>query len=496
MAYGLSPVRVISATVNLSAPPTTIPNFNTALLLGTSAIIDTVSRMRTYNTIDQIAAEFGTSAEEYLCAVPWFAQTPKPSQLNVGRWCKTAASGQLVGGVVSAANQLMTVWNAITGANKGSFTVTINGGAVSNITALDFAAATSMVQVATIITAALTGATCTWDPVYNRFVFTSTTTGTGSTVSLLGTYVSGVDISGLCAGTAATGAYTAGGVAAETPLAAVTMFDTNYANQWYGLMVPAASSAELLTIAPYIEASVNKHFLGVGTQESTTLTPGDTTSVAYNLKQGAYNHTAVQYSSTNKYAIASLLGRIIPTNWNNQNSALTLFGKQEPGITPETLSTTQANAAEDKNCNLFVSYNNGSAIIEPGKCSSGQYIDTIIGLDWVVANIQTNVWNVFLTTGTKVPETDGGMHQIGTAIEQALQAAVYNGLLAPGPWSGIGFGQLRPSDYLNKGYYLYIAPITTMSASQRAARQSVPFQAALRMAGAVQSVAVTLNIGF
>lgn len=495
MAAGLSITRIVATSVNLSAPPSSVPNFNTFLILGTSAVIDVVSRMRSFSSLPEVAAQFGTVAEEYQAADLWFGQSPQPSQCLIGRWAKTASSGQLIGATLSASVQLPGSWSSI---SNGTLQITVDGG-IAQTPTFNFAAAniTNMNGVAAVITAGLTGATCVWDPNFQRLVVTSNSTGVNSSISFATATGSGTDVSGQTGLSAASsGSYVAPGIAAESAVSAVANFDNQFSSQFYGLVIPSASDSDHTAVAGYIEGGVNRHFYGVNTQEAAVLVAGDTTSIPYSLQQLGYNHTAVQYSSSSKYAVASMLGRILPTNWNNQNSAITLFGKAEPGVAAETLTTSQTNALEAKNCNVYVEYNNGSAIIEPGLCSSGQYIDTIVGLDWLVATIQTNVFNLYTGISTKIPGSDGGMHQIGTAIIASLNAGVNNGLIAPGPWSGAGFGQLQPNDYLHTGFYLYIAPISSLSAAVRAERQSVPFQAAVRMAGAVQSASVTLNIGF
>src|SRR5208337_4528770 len=182
-----------------------------------------------------VANDFPSNTPEYAAAQAWFNQKPTPQLLYIGRWIETASAGQLIGGAVSSANQVISVWTAIT---TGSFTVSINGTS-KNITGLDFHLQTTMNGVASVIQTALntavTGTTCVWNAVYNNFIITSPTTGAGSTISVLSTYGTGVDISGLMSGTAATGAYVAAGLAAETALACVQYFDINYPTMWFGL---------------------------------------------------------------------------------------------------------------------------------------------------------------------------------------------------------------------------------------------------------------------
>jgi hypothetical protein len=496
MSNGLSVSRLVNVSVDLTPKLAQFPNLNTALLLGTSDVIDVVTRMRTYNSIDEVAADFGTSAPEYLAAVLWFEQTPQPTSLNIGRWANAATPGQLFCGPVSAANRLIGPWAAIA---DGSFTVHPNGGGAKDITGLDFSAQTNLNGVATVINTALAtaaaGITVVWNAEFERFEFTSGTTGVGSSVSFLTPEGTGTDISGMLAGlVSSSGAYVANGIAAETAIEAVTLFVNRFGGQFYGLVVLEADDADHLAIATYVEANNPPHFYGVTSSEGGIITPGDTSSIAYELQQLEINHCAVQYSSENPYAVVSLLARILTTNWNANSSTITLMYKQEPGIVAETLNATQMDALLSCNANVFVNYSNDTAIIQPGICPSGQFIDTVIGCDWLRGEIQTNVFNLLYGSTTKIPQTDAGNNQIVAQIVAALVAGVNNGLIAPGTWNAGGFGQLQQGDFLSTGFYVYAPPIASQAESDRQARKSVPFQVAVKLAGAVQTVDVLVNV--
>lgn len=496
MTIGLPVSALISATVNLTAQPAATPNFNSCLILGQSTVIDVVSRFRNYYSAAALLADgFSSTSAEYLAAVAWFAQSPQPTSLLVGRWASAASAGQLICAPATPANQLVSAWTGIT---AGSLRAVING-TTYNLSAMNFSAQTTMQGVAgviqTALAAALASTTCVWDSVYLRFVITSPTTGVGSTVGFLASTGLGTDISVMMNGTASSsGAYAANGIAAETALAAVTIFDLNWSDQWYGLVIPQAVDADHLAVAAYVETATAAHFYGVTHAEAAVLTSGDTTNISYKLQQLGYNHTASQYSSSNTVAVVSLLARLLTTNFLGNNTAITVMYKQEPGVTAETLNQTQANNLANYNCNVFVAYNNATSIIQYGKCASGQYIDTVVGVDWMKTNIQTAIYSALYTSTTKIPQTDAGMHQLCTQIEAVCIEAVTNGLLAPGTWSGTAFGQLANGAWLSQGYYIYQPPMTSQTAAARAARQSVPFQIAAHLAGAVHNASLQINV--
>ncbi|MGC8035641.1 DUF3383 family protein, partial [Salmonella enterica] len=77
--------------------------------------------------------------------------------------------------------------------------------------------------------------------------------------------------------------------------------------------------------------------------------------------------------------------------------------KQEPGIVAETLTTTQANTLQAKRINVFVEYNNDTAVVQYGITPSGIYIDSIYNSIWFQNRVQTDVYNLLYQSTTKIP---------------------------------------------------------------------------------------------
>jgi len=449
--------------------------------------------MRSYNTLSAVATDLGTSSPAYLAANLWFQQNPQPQQILIGRWAKTASAGQLFCGPLTPANTLLGAWTAISNA---SFKVQVDGGSLQSILALNLSSALSLAGVAGLITAAITGAVCTYDAVNNRFFFTSNTTGATSSVSFLTAGASGTDISNQLNGrnTAGNGADVANGIALESALAAATLFDSTFGQQWYGLVIPEAIDADHVAVAGFIEGTNTKHYYGVTTQAAGAPLSTSTTDIAFVLQALGYNKTAVQYSSQSPYAVLSYLARILPTDYAGNQTVITLMYKQEPGIVPENLTASQASALTAKNCNVFVAYNNNTAIIQNGTSVSGQFTDTVVGADALAIAIQTAIYNTLFLLPTKVPQTDRGMHILTTAVTGVCIQFLNDGYLGAGTWTSAGFGALNTNDNM-PGYYVYAPPVSTQSAAARAARIAVPIQVAAKLAGAVHtaSVAIVVN---
>jgi hypothetical protein len=487
MPVQLNPNILNSVTAILSPTATPRGNFGTLLILGDSNVISGAERLREYADLTSVALDFGTSAAEYLAANLYFAQSPKPpASLFIGRWLRTATAAFAKGGTLSSAEQLMSAWTTVT---NGSVKFTIDGTARS-ATSLNFSAATTLTGVAALITTGLTGGVVTWNG--SQFIVTSSTTGASSTISYATVPASGSDIGPQLKMTADTNAVLTQGYAAETPVAAVSALIT-ISNQWYGCTFAASTmptDAQVLAVASTIEAS--NRIYGVASSASDILDAGSTSDLASSLKALLTRRTLIQYSGT-AYAIVSFLARAFVVDFNGSNTTLTMMYKQEPLIVAENLTSTQASTLKTKRCNVYAAYSNGAFIVQYGMMSGPVWFDEQHGLDWLVNAIETDVFNLFYNNTTKIPQTNSGVNQVLATIAKTIDGAVRNGFVAAGVWDADGFGQIERGDYLDSGYYLFSPPINDQSSAERTAR-TITIQAAIKLAGAIQQCAITLNV--
>jgi len=490
---GLNIADVVEVTVNLS--PLTAPsrNFGILLLVGhTDMVIDTAERYRIYTTIDQVAGDFSESDPEYIAATLFFEQSPQPSILYIGRWAKTASAGMLKGGVLSASQQAMSNFTAIT---SGGFSITFDGGSATVLSGINLSAQTNLNGVASVIDAALpSGTTCTWNAEQGRFEIYSATTGASSSVTVMSTTA----LATAMGGTAAAGAEVIDGIAAETALAGLQAIAAE-TTEWYACMFALAADDDLneaayTAVANYIEAASPRHVFAINTQDTATIDPNDDTDIASVLGALDLSRTLVQYSSSSLNAPAALLAHMLTVDFTANNSMITLKFKSETGVTAEVLTETQATALNTKNCNVFAAYEGARSIIQQGCMVNGEFIDVIHGTDWLANAVQMANYNLLVTSPTKIPQTDAGVNQLMNATVQALQQGVFNGLIAPGQWNGGNIGRLKTGDYLPTGFYVYAPPIAQQLQSVREQRIAPTQQVAIKLAGAIHFADVIINV--
>lgn len=485
MANVLPVSSVVSVTVDMAPRAAQLRNFGAALIIGATDVIDVSERIRTYSAaeIDAIATDFGTTSPEYLSAQAFFSQSPQPSDVQIGRWAKTATNGLIRGRILSTDDQDISKFQSI---DSGAFDVTIDGSVV-NVTGVVLTACSNLNAVASAVTEKLNSkGTCLWDG--QRFVIKSATTGTTSTVSTVTNTGLSV-VMGLEAGTTMVN-----GAQAETLIEAITaMLDRP---TWYMCFVAADYETEdAVAAAGLIEAASPTRVIAFTSMDTNELDPQKTDTLGAKLKALVYNHSLVMYSSTNAQAAASVLGRMSTVDFQGSNTTITLKFKQCPGVVAENLTTQQANALRDKNVNVFAAYDNDTSILQEGIMSGGWFIDERHGLDWLQNQVQTDIWNLLYTSTTKVGQDEAGATTLVSTCNRSLDRAVTNGLVAPGVWNGSPIGSLQTGDTLSTGYYVYIQPMDEQAQSDREARKAPPIQIAVKLRGAIHfvDVAITVN---
>lgn len=476
--------NVVDVQIVMSPTAAALRNFGATLIIGTTDVIDTSERIRTYaaSELTDIATAFGSTSPEYLAAVAFFGQSPQPKNVQIGRWAKTATAGSLKGAILSTSEQAMSNFTSIT---AGDFAVTIDGSTVS-VAGVDLSAESNLNGVASQVTAALASkGTCLWNG--ERFVIRSATTGASSKVS----NVTGTELSqalGLDTGTTmVTGAPSESLVDGLNAL-------LDYPSWYQAFLAVEAEDDDILAAAQVIEASSPKRIMCVTIQNTAELDGTQTSSLGYRLSHAELQRTLWVYSSTSAYAGASVLGRMSTVDYEGSNTTITLKFKQLPGITAENLTLSQANAIAANNGNVFVAYDNDTSILQEGTMAGGWFIDERTGLDWLESYVQTAVWNLLYTSTTKIGQDDVGSTELVTTVSQALEQGVTNNLISPGVWNSDGFGALEKGDTLSTGYYVYIQPMDEQSQADREARKAPPIQCAVKLTGAVHFVDVTINV--
>lgn len=488
MPSGLNVARLINIQASLAPLAAAAPGYGVLLIIGDSGRIDEI---QSYTSIDEVLEDFELNDPEYEAAALYFGQSPRPRLLQIAPFAGAAIAGKLRGGGLSAGQKALANFTAI---DDGAFTIEVDG-AEQTADGLDFSGAANLNAVAALITAGLVGASCAWDG--TRFTVTSATTGALSTVGFATEAGAGTELFEILRlnDPAAT---EIPGVAAGTPVAAV-IAHAAASGVWYAGMFASGvmpTDDQCVAIAEYIQgtgASLPRIF-GFTNANEAMLDGDDETDLAFRLKAREYDRSCVLFSRDNAFAFASFAGRAFSVDFTADDSTITMAYKRLPGVLPETLTETEAQALETKRANVYVNYNNGKAIVQFGVMSGEAYFDERHELDWFVGTLQNAIFNRLYQAKRKIPQTNAGMHELVNVASSVCAMARKNGMIAGGQWNADGFGTLEFGSPLPTGSYIYAPLMEDQDQAEREQRIAPTMQIALKLAGAVHRANVIVDV--
>lgn len=198
-------------------------------------------------------------------------------------------------------------------------------------------------------------------------------------------------------------------------------------NSWYGLLVDQAMASDYDDIAAWVEA--NKKIFIFWTTDANTPDGTKTTDPASVLKTAGagYDRSAVIFhtapSTGNDYPDAAWMGEGFPYDPGTSTWAY----KTLKGVAADNITSAKETALQNKNCNYY-SEVGGVNITQEGKVASGEWIDIIIGTDWIEARLRENVFSA-LVNNRKIPYDDTGITLIEGLVKGVLNQAADAGIL-------------------------------------------------------------------
>lgn len=192
--------------------------------------------------------------------------------------------------------------------------------------------------------------------------------------------------------------------------------------------------------------------------------------------------------------VSAYAGRGFSVNFAAQNSTITMNLKDLVGVSPDsTVTEAIYQNAEQLGVDMYVAYNGLPKIVSNG---NPLYFDDIYNRLWFELTMRVELFNALATTSTKIPQTETGMNNLKSAARAVCQRGVYNGFMAPGTWNGTDTFGDQDDFYRNIedfGFYVYSAPVSQQSQSEREARVAPVVQVACKQAGAIHKMNLIIN---
>jgi len=193
---------------------------------------------------------------------------------------------------------------------------------------------------------------------------------------------------------------------------------------------------------------------------------------------------------------AAYVGRALSTDFTGVGTAMTMHGKALVNLVPDqTIAQTQLNLAIAAGIDVYVSV---AGIPMAFTSGANTFYDEVYGSDWFAFSLQVAGFNYLMPTAFKIPQTEEGMTGLKDAYRKVCGQAVANGLLAGGSWTAAvpaGVPQsLFKDNIANIGYFVFSQPVAIQNPTDRKARKAPLVQIAAKLAGAIHSSNVLVQM--
>ena len=454
-------------------------------------------------TASGVTNVFGTETITAKMVNTIFAQTPNilnaDGYVIVAPYKPSVVTQEATSGTLTT-EDLSSNLTALQAVTDGDLTVVVDS-EEQVLTGLDLSGASTLEDIASILSAAITGATVA--AVDNTLVFTSDSTGIISTVEMTATADgAGTDLYGSTLLNGANAVAVDGLpeiVDVETTSEAIERISAQIYSE--GILTTRNLANNEAIEASNLVEGVQNSILFITDTDTATLNNGglfDTLKSNDNTRKLLYltGDDADKRKANAKLFAAAFASRGLSVNYNGSNSTLTMTYKDLVNVPVDTnISETLLNACEVVGADVYCSIEGLPKVISFKQ--GGLYFDELANQIWLRTTIQTTVANVLFTTRNKIPQTTQGVNTLVNAILGVLNQGVINGMIAAGEWNSPDtFGVYE--DFMRNirtlGYYVYFTPLAEQSQADREARKCPVISIACKQAGAIEHCNVIIYV--
>lgn len=378
------------------------------------------------------ATYFGSTSEEYLRALFYFSFVSKlivaPKKLTFARWADAASAPRIYG---TKAGTSLTAFQAIT---TGTLTITA-GADTANLTAISFAAATSLADVASALQTKIraasgsqfTTATVTYDAIAGTFNFVGsspaaaaisvTPTGTGNDIALkvgwgpLAVFSPGVAVTSL-----------------TDTLTASADASNNFGSFAF---LPTLTQDQIIEVATW-NAARNVEFMYCIPVDDSNMVALSAALIGVSGQQLTYAPIATQYDEMCPMILMAA------TDYTKRNSVQNYMFQQFPTLTAKVTDTATSDELDAMRVNYYGNTQTAGQQInfyQRGVMGGGAtaLVDMNVYANelWLKDAAQANILSLLLSL-PKISANIEGVSQILAILQDAIDRALFNGVISVG----------------------------------------------------------------
>lgn len=399
---------IVNVDITLNTAGTTREGFGLPLFLASTDNFE--ERVRGYTSLTEVAEDFNENSAAYKAAKQLWSQTPKVTQLYIGR---------------RAMQYTVSIPDKVTESTDYSLTVAVGGGvsqpfqytAKSNDTA-----EVVLTQFKTQIEA---------NPALKDNVTVSVSGSAGSATMII-TKAGENDFVKV---TTTAQNLSISATTADSASVALAAIET-YSTDWYFIATEDRTSQFVTAMASEIQARRKIFFTAsndVKALQGTEL--ASATDVPAQLAKSKYTRTVCLWHHTASfdYPEMAYIAYGAPYDagsiaWGNAQLTGVAASMQPANKRP--LTSIQKSALDARSCN-FIDLDGGVPVVRRGITSGGEWIDIIRGVDWLESDLKTSLRDLLINQkGGKITYDDTGITRVRQVIETSLQRAVNRNFLS------------------------------------------------------------------
>ena len=200
-------------------------------------------------------------------------------------------------------------------------------------------------------------------------------------------------------------------------------------------------------------------------------------------------------AAASRIMAAAYASVLMSVDFEGSLTARTMNLKDLTGIVPdENVDTTLLTKCATLGVDVYADVAGLAKVISQG---ANDFADNVYNLDWFVFALEVAVFNALARTPTKIPQTEIGMAYLKGAAIGVCDQAVRVGYVAPGQWNSselFGNPDDLKANVLKQGWYVWSLPVNQQNQADREARIAPLIQIAIKLAGAVHTASVVVNV--
>jgi hypothetical protein len=240
-------------------------------------------------------------------------------------------------------------------------------------------------------------------------------------------------------------------------------------NDFYGIVIDSRDGDDLHDAGTWANAN-KKYFFGCS-EDPDDLTGRNADREAYLI----HNNEATDFPEC--AWVGKMLAKVPGSatfKWK------TLSGQNASSFTLTQLTAIRANNGQ------AIQEQAGVTFVNEGKATSGEYIDIILGKDWVEDQLKIGLLGLFIRND-KIPFDNRGIAQVEGVVRDVLKRAGDNGIIA----AAVTEAEKQVSDDKIYLYTVTVPDRSAVSANNRATRTLTDVKFNYTSAGAIHHVTVT-----